>query len=429
MVLAQFNINIKGARLDNAKEFKSIKLSSFCNTKGLLLEYSSIYTQAQNSKLERLNLYLLERIIAICSFKNIPLKLWSILIQGIAHIKNRTYNSTIKTSPYEFITKQKPNLSYIRILGSLCYTLVPKQTRGGKNFSNKSKKGILLGFESSNNFIVYIPEDNKVIITRDIVIKEELNYKDDYKLEEDYNTLLELDSPNYNNYILIYNKEPIKDIEDIYSKDELSLPIILPKKVKQRQTSDKTIIDQYNDDLDELDPNYRVTRSNKSPDPNLNIIQSNIYNIASLAYIESLNQGVISDLSNSNITTFIKNDDFDDLLIFNSNINNKKSIFKENININIVNTNINNKLNNSKIEIKDLIEPNTYKEAINSPYKDNWVKSIILELDTLRNNNTWELVPRPTNNKVLKSRWVYKIKDELSNNPIFKSRFVAKGFE
>jgi hypothetical protein len=52
-----------------------------------------------------------------------------------------------------------------------------------------------------------------------------------------------------------------------------------------------------------------------------------------------------------------------------------------------------------------------------------------IELDTLKDNNTWELIPRPTNVKVLKSRWVYKIKDQQSINPIFKSRFVAKGFE
>jgi hypothetical protein len=88
-------------------------------------------------------------------------------------------------------------------------------------------------------FIVYILEDNKVIISRDIVIKEELNYKDNYKLDKDYNTLLELDSPNYNNYISIYNKKPIlEDIsppkntkDDLYniSDDELSIPII-PKR-------------------------------------------------------------------------------------------------------------------------------------------------------------------------------------------------------
>ena len=52
-----------------------------------------------------------------------------------------------------------------------------------------------------------------------------------------------------------------------------------------------------------------------------------------------------------------------------------------------------------------------------------------LELDTLNNNNTWDLVPRLKNVKVLKSRWVYKIKDIDTLSPIFKSRFVVKGFE
>ena len=102
-------------------------------------------------------------------------------------------------------------------------------TRGDKNFSNKSKKDILVRFESFNNFIVYILKDNKVIITRDIVIKEELNYKNNYKFKEDYNIFLEIKSLDYNNYILIYNKEPIKynNNNDIYNNDKLSLFIIL----------------------------------------------------------------------------------------------------------------------------------------------------------------------------------------------------------
>ena len=57
-----------------------------------------------------------------------------------------------------------------------------------------------------------------------------------------------------------------------------------------------------------------------------------------------------------------------------------------------------------KIKIKDLIKLKLYKEAINTLNKDEWIKSIKLELDTLNNNNTWELVPRPKNIKVLKSR-------------------------
>ena len=38
-------------------------------------------------------------------------------------------------------------------------------------------------------------------------------------------------------------------------------------------------------------------------------------------------------------------------------------------------------------------------------------------------------MPRPINTKVLKSRWVYKIKDKLFINLIFKFRFIVKGFE
>jgi len=106
--------------------------------------------------------------------------------------------------------------------------LILKIIKGGKNFSNKSKKDILVRFESFNNFIVYILEDNKVIIIRDIIIKEELNYKNNYKLEEDYNMFLEIKSFDYNDYILIYNKKLINNNNnDIYNDDKLSLPIIL----------------------------------------------------------------------------------------------------------------------------------------------------------------------------------------------------------
>ena len=106
--------------------------------------------------------------------------------------------------------------------------MISKITRGDKNFNNKSKKNILVRFKSSNNFIVYIPEDNKVIITRDIIIKEELNYKNNYKLEKNYNIFLEIKSPDYNDYILIYNKEFINNNNNnIYNNDKLNLSIIL----------------------------------------------------------------------------------------------------------------------------------------------------------------------------------------------------------
>ena len=80
MIYTQFNINIKVIRLDNARELKSEKWALFCKNKGILCKYTSLYTPAQNRISERLNLYILERLITICNYKNIPLKLWPYLV-------------------------------------------------------------------------------------------------------------------------------------------------------------------------------------------------------------------------------------------------------------------------------------------------------------------------------------------------------------
>ena len=45
-------------------------------------------------------------------------------------------------------------------------------------------------------------------------------------------------------------------------------------------------------------------------------------------------------------------------------------------------------------EIVDM-EPKTYQEAINSNETDQWVKVVQEEMDSLRKNETWELVTKP----------------------------------
>ena len=127
----------------------------------------------------------------------------------------------------------------------------------------------------------------------------------------------------------------------------------------------------------------------------------NIYNLTSLTYLNSLNQGAINYDFNLNfklklsfpLMKIVNDNDFDNLLIFNGDIN-EKSIFEENININIINSynyknknsstnsfslknkNINGinkgelRIKELKIEIKDLIELKSYEEAINTLNKD-----------------------------------------------------------
>jgi hypothetical protein len=72
------------------------------------------------------------------------------------------------------------------------------------------------------------------------------------------------------------------------------------------------------------------------------------------------------------------------------------------------------------------VEPKNFNEAI----KDiNWLESMNEELDQIEKNDTWELVPRPTNKNVIGSKWVYKNKmNEKGNIVRNKARLVCKGY-
>lgn len=71
--------------------------------------------------------------------------------------------------------------------------------------------------------------------------------------------------------------------------------------------------------------------------------------------------------------------------------------------------------------------PVTYEEAVHSINKNEWIKSINEELEAHKKNETWTLVEKPPNAKVIGSKWVFRIKEEPTG-PRFKSRLCAKGF-
>ncbi|UYV66504.1 K02A2.6-like, partial [Cordylochernes scorpioides] len=69
----------------------------------------------------------------------------------------------------------------------------------------------------------------------------------------------------------------------------------------------------------------------------------------------------------------------------------------------------------------------TYNEAVTGVNKENWVKAIQEEKDSLKKNETWDFVnaEEVNGNKILSSRWIFKIKD----GGHYKARLVARGNE
>lgn len=75
------------------------------------------------------------------------------------------------------------------------------------------------------------------------------------------------------------------------------------------------------------------------------------------------------------------------------------------------------------------LEPKTYKEAVFSPEKEEWLKAMKQEIDAINANKTWELVALPVGRKAVGCKWVFKIKYGLNSQIIrYKARLVAQGY-
>ncbi|CAA7062683.1 unnamed protein product [Microthlaspi erraticum] len=76
------------------------------------------------------------------------------------------------------------------------------------------------------------------------------------------------------------------------------------------------------------------------------------------------------------------------------------------------------------------VEPDCYTEAKLDSNWEMWKLAMNDEMESLVKNNTWTVVPRPVNQRVIGCKWIYKYKLGIPEveDPRFKARLVAKGY-
>lgn len=169
--------NVKRLRSGNAKEFLSRSFTKWLLKKGMHHELRSACSPESKRKAERLNRTLLDMArTMLIGAPHLPKKnqMWAEAVNAACHIRNRVF-STASTAPtmtlYELMMKKKPNLSHLKIFGSNAYFHIPKAKRKGK-FSQRARVGYLAWFESGKSFRVYLPKEDRVVVSRDVSIDD-----------------------------------------------------------------------------------------------------------------------------------------------------------------------------------------------------------------------------------------------------------------
>lgn len=117
-----------------------------------------------------------EKALAMLLASGVERKFWTEAVSTANYIRNRCPTSAfgkqfLTKTPAELWFGKKPNISHMRIFGTICYNHIPAEKR--KKMEPKSSKCIMLGYASNNSYRLWDLEQRKLVIGRNIIFDEQ----------------------------------------------------------------------------------------------------------------------------------------------------------------------------------------------------------------------------------------------------------------
>ncbi|KAJ0589143.1 putative RNA-directed DNA polymerase [Helianthus annuus] len=421
-----YKLPIRRIRSDNGTEFKNNKMYEFCNEKGILHEFSAPYTPQQNGVAERKNRTLIETARTMLADSKLPIFFWSEAVSAACYTLNRVLTvKKYKKTCFELLHCYKPNLEFLEPFGSPC-TFIDAD---GK-FGAKANEGFFVGYASPLKR-VFVPCLGKVIQVLHVDCQKHTpsqqlpgqRFLFDYdKLWESFHLPSE---PSEEETALMYLYQQSQSQEPESSPLEVPTPTvgthddeagpsgtvhIPPEEPEEPAPS----FDVSDDSEEEPAPTFDEEPNETAEETVDQIVDLDITNLESevvvpdtvmprtLSYHPS--EQIIGDLQ-SGVKTRHQTDHA--LTCFYSDIADMQ------------------KEVSYKCFISQ-IEPRTYKEALT---EDSWVNAMQEELLQFEKLGVWRLVDLPKNQKLIKTKWVFKCKrDDRGVVVRNKARLVVQGF-
>ena len=150
LVENQTGKKIRVLRTDNGGEYTSNEFMEYCSAEGIKKEHTVPHTPQQNGVAERKNKTMVGAAKAMLFDQGLSLFLWDETYRNAVYIQNRCSHTTLgRKTPEEVFTCTRPDVSHIRIIGSVCYCHVHADTR--KKLDPFGEKGLLVGYSETLN--------------------------------------------------------------------------------------------------------------------------------------------------------------------------------------------------------------------------------------------------------------------------------------
>ncbi|GJX04718.1 retrovirus-related pol polyprotein from transposon TNT 1-94 [Tanacetum coccineum] len=166
------NKTVRFIRTDNGTEFVNQVMSEYYEGVGIFHQKSVPRTPQQNGIVERRNRTLVEAARTMMIFSKAPMFLWAEAVATACYTQNRSLIHTRHNkTPYELVHDKKPDLTFLRVFGALCYPTNDSEDLG--KFQAKADIGIFVGYAPSRKgYRIYNKRTRRLMETIHVTFDE-----------------------------------------------------------------------------------------------------------------------------------------------------------------------------------------------------------------------------------------------------------------
>ncbi|GJU83996.1 retrovirus-related pol polyprotein from transposon TNT 1-94 [Tanacetum coccineum] len=163
---------VRYIRTDNGTEFVNQVMSKYYEGVGIFHQKSVPRTPQQNGVVERRNRTLVEAARTMLIFSKAPMFLWAAAVATACYTQNRSLIHTRHNkTPYELVHDKKPDLTFLRVFGALCYPTNDSEDLG--KLQAKADIGIFVGYAPNRKgFRIYNKRTRRIMETIHVTFDE-----------------------------------------------------------------------------------------------------------------------------------------------------------------------------------------------------------------------------------------------------------------